>query len=420
MGKKIKPGLVYADRDGNIFDEPELLMLCRQGREITLPRPDELMPLPEESELYLLPDRDALGFDPHSGKIERAPFSAVAAFVSPGHTLSGTAAYGSRPEAEKLPLFSYAAVGYARGRFWVTARRVDEDKRQVFSHIDQKDVEKGAARLLKKFPSNRLVAHLTRCALTYCCPAAKNLALGRFECPLPTARHCNARCVGCISRQEQETGLTPPQNRIDFRPSAAEINQIMDAHAQKEKRPIFSFGQGCEGEPLLESELLTGAVEQYRKNGGPGTVNINTNASLPESIPRLAGAGFDSVRVSLNSARPDKYHAYYRPASYTFTDVRASIKQAKAHRLFVSLNYLFFPGVNDTEQEFEALVELIRSCGADFIQMRNLNLDPELYLDLVGREDNGGGRMGLNNFLHRLGKKCPGLQFGYFNPYLSG
>ena len=40
--------------------------------------------------------RDALGFDPDSGEIERLDERAVAAFVSPGYTLSATAAYAAR------------------------------------------------------------------------------------------------------------------------------------------------------------------------------------------------------------------------------------------------------------------------------------------------------------------------------------
>jgi hypothetical protein len=68
----IQPTLVFADESGNIYDHPDLLMLCRRGGELELPRPDELMPLPEESEFFLLPGRSALGFDPESGQVDMA------------------------------------------------------------------------------------------------------------------------------------------------------------------------------------------------------------------------------------------------------------------------------------------------------------------------------------------------------------
>ena len=56
--------MVMADAQGNIYDDPDLLMVCRRGEEWGTPRPDELMPLPEESELFLLPGRRAVGLNP--------------------------------------------------------------------------------------------------------------------------------------------------------------------------------------------------------------------------------------------------------------------------------------------------------------------------------------------------------------------
>ena len=66
---RLEPHLVMADQSGNIYDDPQLLMVCRRGAQWGLPRPDELMPLPEESELFLLPGRRAVGVpaDPAPG-----------------------------------------------------------------------------------------------------------------------------------------------------------------------------------------------------------------------------------------------------------------------------------------------------------------------------------------------------------------
>jgi pyruvate-formate lyase-activating enzyme len=416
--KKVKPKLLYAlPEEGTIYEHPQLCMLCRKGEELVPPKPQDLTPLPAESNIFLLPERRAVGMDPDSGEVHCLDELAVAAFISPGHTLSAHSAYISDQNASPLPLFAYGAVGYANGTFWVCAQKVDEDRRQQFQNIPNKAIDRGAKNLLQRFPKNRLIRHLSKCALTYCCPAAKNLALGRFECPLPTARGCNARCIGCISRQPQDSGFPATQHRIAFTPEAREITEVMHAHAQRESKPIFSFGQGCEGEPLTETSLIRDAVQQFRKQGGQGTVNINTNASLPESIAPLAAAGLNSIRVSLNSARQELYSAYYRPQGYDFEHVKQSIEQAKLKGLFVALNYLFFPGINDTEEELEALCELIEGYKVDFLQMRNLNLDPELYMKTVskGKEPS----MGLKNFMHRISEKCPWVGFGYFNPYLG-
>lgn len=113
--------------------------------------------------------------------------------------------------------------------------------------------------------------------------------------------------------------------------------------------------------------------------------------------------------------RPESYARYYRPSGYEFADVRASINAAKAGGVFVSLNLLFFPGFTDTEEETAALVQLVNEAGVDCIQLRNLNIDPELYLDLM-RGIETGPTLGFLNFRKRLKKECPHLQLGYFNP----
>lgn len=416
--------MVFAADTGEIFDHPDLAMLVRRGEEFATPRPDELTPLPDESRLYLLPQRAAVGLDEATGELTAMEEHAVAAFVCPGYTATGLAAYTARDAAAPLPMFSYAAVGFLNDRFYVAAKQVDTDPRQVFARVNPKRIERGARELLRLFPENRLVKHLTGCALASGCPAARNLCLGRYEAPLPTARACNARCVGCLSLQPTDSGFPATQDRIAFTPTPSEIVEIMRHHDTRAETPIHSFGQGCEGEPLTEAARIAEAVRLYRSQGGEGTVNVNTNASLPEAVTTLAAAGLDSIRVSLNSARPALYHAYHRPAGYDFSHVEASMAAARAAGLWISLNVFYFPGVTDTEAEWDALADLVARHRVDFIQLRNLNLDPELYVNLVREalaEHGGTGpSMGLKHFRKRLKKHAPWLGFGYFNPAVRG
>ena len=431
---RLEPHLVMADQSGNIYDDPQLLMVCRRGAQWGLPRPDELMPLPEESELFLLPGRRAVGLNPESGETEVLDQLAVAAFAAPAHTLSAHPAYESETDAPLLPLFAYGAVGFAHGRFYVCARKVDQDPRQRFQRIPRGRIEQNVRRLLREHPDNRLIRHiLDNCVLRYDCPAARNFALGRYEAPLPTSRACNARCVGCISAQDKDSPVAvTPQCRLAFTPEAAEIVEVMRLHQSRETAtPIYSFGQGCEGDPLTNAGLLVESVRLFRTGGGRGTVNCNTNASNPGAVARLAEAGLTSMRVSCNSAREALYQRYYRPADYSFADVRASIREARQRGIFVSLNLLFFPGVTDTEEELEALARLVGENGVSMIQWRNLNIDPEWYFRLMsGREGSTSPavpdatldtapRMRLTVKMKRLKTLSPWLRYGYFNPYLG-
>ena len=62
-----------------------------------------------------------------------------------------------------------------------------------------------------------------------------------------------------------------------------------------------------------------------------------------------------------------------------------------------------------------ALLELISAERVDCVQLRNLNIDPEYYLELM-RDIETGPSLGFLNFRKRLKKECPWLHIGYFNP----
>jgi pyruvate-formate lyase-activating enzyme len=392
----------------------------------SMPSSADLIPLPKGSELFVLPGRLPVACDPDTAEpllVEDNPFKpgepiqAVAAFMAPAHTSIFTSAYQSTDNAPLLPLFAYTAVGWSRDRFWVAAFRSDLDKRQDSDQYKQATVERKTTRQLQKHLDNRLIQHLGKCCLTYGCPAARNYFLGRWEAPLPTSPSCNARCVGCISLQQ--SGCCPStQERISFVPSPKEISGMAIEHLNWAEKPIVSFGQGCEGEPLLQAEVIARAISLIRAETSRGTINLNSNASLPISLGKLIHAGLDSLRVSLNSAQEQYYTSYYRPNGYSFSDVLTSIRLMKDAGRFVSLNYFILPGVTDSPGEYDALCSLILSCRPDFIQLRNLNMDPEWYLRTIAFPENAPA-LGIRPWLKTLQKEFPALKFGYFNPFLG-
>ncbi len=420
------PMMIYANEKGEIFDHPYLEMVGRSGASFRVPLVEELIPMPEGSELFLLPGRYPVGFNRKNGKIEVIeddPFDsgkkvqAVAAFMAPAYTQILTAAYHTLPDAPILPLFSYTAVGWMDGKFWVCGVRVDDDTRQDIRYFDRKKVEKGVKEKLKNHSTNRLVRHLVKCALTYGCPAANNYFLERWEAPLPTSPSCNARCLGCISLQKN-SGFCASQERISFVPRPEEIEEMAVEHLVKAERAIVSFGQGCEGEPLLQGETLARSIDLIRKSTSRGTVNLNTNGSLPSMVAKLMDSGLDSIRVSLNSCREKYFEAYYRPKGYCFSDLKKSIKNVKQKGGFASINYLLLPGLNDEKEELDALSSFIDETEIDMIQMRNLNIDPEWYLRKIGYKVSGK-TIGILNLMSYLSKRFPRLRFGYFNPPLD-
>jgi pyruvate-formate lyase-activating enzyme len=420
------PTLVYATKKGEVKNFPELQMAGKSGNFFCKPLPDDLIPLPEGSELFLLPDRLPIGISPaddsptvldHDPDAPREAIQAVAAFMAPAHTAVHSAAYEPAAiDLPPLPLFAYTAVGWLKGRFWVSAFRSDPDHRQDAHAFDLEKIRRRTARQLKKNPGNRLIQHLGKCCLTYGCPAARNYFLGRWEAPLPTSPVCNARCVGCISLQP--SGCCPAtQDRINFVPRVSEIAAIAVPHCKQAPAAIVSFGQGCEGEPLMQAATLHKAIRSIRSQTERGTINLNSNASLPGKIRELAEAGLDSLRVSLNSARDTCHSRYYRPVNFTFRDVLESIDVMKNAQKFVSLNYFILPGFTDDPDEFAALCRLIEEHRPDLIQLRNLNMDPDWYLETVAYTP-AAPPMGIRTWHAELKRLFPRLRFGYFNPSL--
>ena len=270
--------------------------------------------------------------------------------------------------------------------------------------------------MLAAYPHNRLVKHLAEnCALTYECPAARNYFMGRWECPVPTSPACNANCIGCISFQPEDETIVSTQDRLTFKPTAEEIVEFTVPHLETAPFPIVSFGQGCEGEPLLMWETIKDAILEIRKHTKKGSININTNGSNPKAVAELMEAGLNSIRVSLNSAQPELYTKYYQPNNYTFEDIVESIKTVKQHGGWASINYFVFPGITDSIPEVEALCKLVAETGLDMIQWRNFNIDPDWYLGKVGLHD-PGEFIGVLQAMDVIAQEFPNVKFGYFNP----
>ena len=276
-------------------------------------------------------------------------------------------------------------------------------------------IKSGVDRERRAMPGNRLRAHLEKCALTYGCPAGKNFFLERYEAPLPTSTTCNARCLGCISLQP-DTGIPSSQNRIDFTPDPEEICQVALSHIEKVDNAVVSFGQGCEGDPLMAADTITRAVRLIRGKTGRGTINMNTNGSLTGKMALLLDAGLDSMRISMNSVRSACYNAYFRPKGYAFEDVLATIDLALDRGAHVAINYLNCPGFTDSPEECDALLHFLQQHPVNMIQWRNLNFDPLRYLDIMNQAAEHGRPIGVHRLLQRVRKQFPELTYGYFNP----
>lgn len=412
-----RPYLLYADQAGNVFEDTTLYACGRSGFYAEPIPEDNWIKLPSGGNLYNLDQRRPLGIDVETGEIRACEKGwAVAAFIPPAYTGSYLAAFLNGPEAPTLPLFCYTAVGWYADEFYVTAVRIEEDIRQEYDGFNDEQIETGLEKLLDQYPSNRIVKHLAdNCVHRYECPAARNFFIGRWECPVPTSPACNSNCIGCISFQPETETIVSSHDRLNFKPSAGEIVEYTVAHLEQAPFPIISFGQGCEGEPLLMWETIADAISQIRKFTQKGSININTNGSKPDAVKALCKAGLNSIRVSTNSLQKWLYDAYYLPNNYRFEDILESIRVVNSYGGWTSINYFVLPGVTDSPSEYEALRKVIQETGLKMIQWRNFNIDPDWYFEKVGITDLETP-IGIKAMMKMLKEEFPHLQYGYFNP----
>lgn len=415
--EEFRPYLLYSDGEGNIYEDNTLYAIGRSGLYASPIPAGDWIELPEGGNVYELEGRKGVGIDVTTGKLRVCEKGwATAAFIPPAHTGLFMASFVNDEDCPTLPLFCYTAVGWDDDKFYVSAVRIEDDIRQEAEGFDFEKVEVGVANKIEEFPDNRIIEHLSHnCALTYECPAARNYFMGRWECPVPTSPACNSNCIGCISFQPEEENIVSSHDRLQFKPSAGEIVEYCVPHLQKAPFPIISFGQGCEGEPLLMWETLKEAIYQIRKFTPNGSININTNGSMPKAVDELCKVGLNSIRVSINSAQEWLYNAYYLPNNYRFEDVIESLKVMDKHNGWSSINYFVFPGMTDSEAEYQALRKIIKDTNLKMIQWRNFNIDPDWYLEKVGVTETIEG-MGVKILMQKIKKEFPNLKYGYYNP----
>ena len=404
---------IYADRRGNIREAEGVQALGRIGAHNVLLRPEDLIPLPDSADLMFMPGHDAVGW---AGNTEQSVGgTAVSAILPQGYTRTHLPAFHRMENTAPLPLYGYTAVVSYGGELYTAAVYTDENEKWDPANYNGRELKKLVRRTMKELSNNRIVEQVGNCSLNYHCLTAQNLFYRRWECGVPTSPVCNANCLGCISLQSSEC-CPSPQERIRFSPTADEIAEVGIYHLSIAPDGIISFGQGCEGEPSLAADRIAEGIRKIRAATARGQINMNSNAGFPEGMKKIVDAGLDSLRVSIISARDESYDAYYR-ASYPLSNVKESLRYALDHGVYVSLNLLHFPGFTDRAEELAAWQDFFRALPVQMIQMRNLNIDPSLFLQMMPKAKEEF--VGTKVFMDKLHDEFPQLVIGSFSHYVT-
>ncbi len=191
-------------------------------------------------------------------------------------------------------------------------------------------------------------------------------AFGR--CHLPVAPKCNIQCNYCIRDfdcvNESRPGVTSrvlrPEEGLDL------VRNVV-----KEYPFVKVVGIAGPGEPLANPETFE-ALRLVHEEFPHLIMCISTNGlALPESIEELAKYDVGNVTVTLNAVDPaigekiyswveydgKKYHGR-EAAELLLSQQLKGIEMAVAKKMFVKINTVYIPGIND-----EHIPEIAKKVG---------------------------------------------------------
>lgn len=401
----LKP--VYFNTNGDIFCDESGEAIGRTGRKIKNIDKKYTVPISEHMPLHWING----GFIPlKKTKEQKYPGACI---VPSGYLRNYYPAYKKLTGKPYLPFFAYTAICWDEDVLMAAASRLENVIHWDPSQYNGIDLPKRIKKMQKNYPSNRLLDHLAGCALNYGCFTAQNIFYERWEGGIPVSPACNSGCLGCLSAGEK-FNIKTPQQRLLFTPTQNEVIELALNHL-KYNGNMVSFGQGCEGEPTMQAELLEGAISGIREKCQQGLINCNTNGANTKSLKRLFNAGLQSVRITINSTNEKKYSAYYRPKDYSFKNVIESIELASDMGIFINLNILVLPGENDTPSEIEGICRILKNFKIGKLLFRNLNIDFDLYYSLMPEDIKEEKPIGVNKMTEEISGRFPLIPIGSFN-----
>ncbi|MCK9306836.1 MAG: nitrogenase cofactor biosynthesis protein NifB [Methanoculleus sp.] len=188
------------------------------------------------------------------------------------------------------------------------------------------------------------------------------------RCHLPVAPKCNIQCNYCIRDfdcvNESRPGVTsrvlPPEEALDL------VRKVMQEHPY-----VKVIGVAGPGEPLANPETFE-ALRLVHEEFPQLIMCLSTNGlMLPESIEELAKYDVGNVTVTLNAVDPaigekiyswveyngKKYHGR-EAAELLLSQQLKGIEMAVAKKMFVKINTVYIPGIND-----EHIPEIAKKAG---------------------------------------------------------
>jgi diaminopimelate epimerase len=218
---------------------------------------------------------------------------------------------GRRPDAPALPLFGYTFACVVDDELHVAAMRTDESEDWTPRAFAAGELEALLARASDRSAQPHARASRAVLARIRLLHRAERLSRARRSGAAGLARVQRA-CVGCISELDPTPGC-PRRRRGRLRAAGRRTRAHRAPSPRARPDGIVSFGQGCEGEPLLRVTTIARAIERDPRRAERHDQPQHERFAAEERCAadrRRAASG--AHQPQLVPAR-DVYAAYYRP-----------------------------------------------------------------------------------------------------------
>ncbi|NPA88052.1 radical SAM protein [Caminibacter pacificus] len=195
----------------------------------------------------------------------------------------------------------------------------------------------------------------------------------------PDKKRCNFDCIYC----ELE-----PEKPVDFYDNPPEVEEIMEDIKRAVKRYDFDFLTiTSNGEPTLYP-YLSELIDEIDKIKQFKTLILSNSSTINKKEIQEALKKLDIVKLSLDAVTPSIFKKIDRPhKSIKIEDIIEGIKNfRKIYDKELIIEILVVKGINDKEDEFKKLNDVLKDINPDRVDISTIDRPPAYNVEGVSTD----------------------------------
>ncbi|QCI28076.1 radical SAM protein [Caminibacter pacificus] len=195
----------------------------------------------------------------------------------------------------------------------------------------------------------------------------------------PDKKRCNFDCIYC----ELE-----PEKLVDFYDNPPEVEEIMEDIKKAVKRYDFDFLTiTSNGEPTLYP-YLSELIDEIDKIKQFKTLILSNSSTINKKEIQEALKKLDIVKLSLDAVTPSIFKKIDRPhKSIKIEDIIEGIKNfRKIYDKELIIEILVVKGINDKEDEFKKLNDVLKDINPDRVDISTIDRPPAYNVEGVSTD----------------------------------